>query len=58
MIKFVHICITEYAQHYALQWQTNGKHTHPNQNVKIKMLQCYGIKEYTQREKLQQIDQI
>ena len=27
---------------------TNGMHIHPNQFVNKKMLQCYGIKGYTQ----------
>jgi len=28
MIKFVHICITQYAKQQALKQQTNGTHSH------------------------------
>ena len=38
--------------------QTNGTHTCPSQFVKREMLQCCGIKQYIQTEKLQQIGQI
>ena len=38
--------------------QTNGTHTFLSQCVKTEMLQCCGIKLYTQTEKLQQIGQI
>ena len=57
-IKFVHICITQYAKPQALKPQTNGTHTCPNQCMKREMSQCCGIKQYTQTEKLQQIGQI
>ena len=36
----------------------NGTHTFLSQCVKTEMLQCCGIKQYTQTEKLQQIGQI
>jgi hypothetical protein len=37
------------------KWYT---HTCPNQRMKREMSQCCGIKQYTQTEKLQQIDKI
>ena len=45
--------------HYSIcKLQTNGTHTCPSQCVKREMLQCCGIKQYIQTEKLQQIGQI
>ena len=51
-----------YSVHKALgiemteKWHTHiHTHIHTNQYVNMKMLQCYGIKGYTQKEKLQPI---
>ena len=38
--------------------QTNGTHTCPSQCMEREISQCFGIKQYTQTEKLQQIGQI
>ena len=57
-MKFLHICITQYAKPSALKPQTNYTHTCPSQCMKREMSRCCGIKQYTQTEKLQQIGQV
>ena len=57
--ELVHIYIIWYAKHWASKKTKKWyKNTPPSQYVKKKMWQCYGIKEYTQTEKLRPTGQI